>query len=83
MSEDVEQQVRDIKARIQQAQARRARAEVERDTARAAADKARDMLKTEYGVETPDEARAVLAQLELDLDQAIQDAQQALERTNA
>lgn len=78
---DVESSVREIKQRISQAQSAKARAEIERDTAQASADKARARLKDEFGVETPSDAQGVMASLEADLNRAIEDARNALERT--
>lgn len=66
-STDLDTQVRTIKDRLAAAQRARVRAEAERDSATAAVEAAHAQLKTEFGVDTVDDAKARLAALEHEL----------------
>lgn len=72
---DLDTKVREIKARIENAQRAHARAAHERDAAQAAVDRARQTLKSEYGIETPEDAKRVLASLESELTAAVQEVE--------
>lgn len=78
-----EERVRQLKATISSLQTARARAGVELDGAKATVDKTRTELRDEFGVETIEEARAVLATLEAERDAAIGRAEASLERSTA
>lgn len=79
---DVDQQVNTIKTRIEVAQRKRARAEADQDAARAAADNALTQLKSEYGVSTVDEAKAMMAELQSELNACITQTRQSLDELN-
>jgi adenylyl- and sulfurtransferase ThiI len=76
---DLDQIVRDTKSRIDLAQTRRARALVEREQAEAALARAREALRTEFGVETPDQAREVMAKLDAEVETALAEARAKLD----
>lgn len=76
-----EDRVRQLKDTIAQIQAARARAGIELDAAVATVEKCRAELKVEFGVETTEEAKAVLSALEFDRDAAIGRAEASLERS--
>lgn len=79
MTTTLEQLKKDISA----AQARKARAEVLLAQAESDLAATRARLKDEYGVSTPDEARAMLADLKSERDDAIAQASAALEASRA
>lgn len=75
----LDDQVREIKARIDNAARQRARSEAERDSAQSMVDRVRHQLREEFGVDSPEEARAVLAQLEAELQAAVTEIKSSLE----
>lgn len=75
---DFDTHVADLKKRIDAATRARARAEHELDAAMAAAAAARKQLADEFGVGTAEGAKAKLATLENDLEQALADLNQLL-----
>ena len=75
---DYDYQLRELKTKIQQASARAARAQVEKDNATAAVDRARKALLDEFGVSTPEEAKAKLEALEAALEANLTAAREAL-----
>ncbi len=60
---DLDEQIRSVRDRIAAAQRARVRAEHERDAADAAATRAAQALRTEFGIDTPEQARTRLAEL--------------------
>lgn len=70
---ELEAEVLKVRGRIAAAQRARSRAEMERDAAQAAADKARKQLTDEFDVATVDNAQAMLAKLQNELAQAVND----------
>jgi hypothetical protein len=71
--------VRETKSRIDMAQTRRHRALIERENAQAALGRAKDALKAEFGVETPEEARVVMAKLQAEVESTLTAARAALD----
>lgn len=69
----------ELKQKISAAQAAKARAEVMRDQVEGELTSTRARLQEEFGVETPDEARRVIAELTEARDTAITKAMTALE----
>lgn len=76
---DLEAEVLAVRGRIAAAQRARSRAEMERDAAQAAADKARRQLAAEFGVESVEDAQAMLAKLQDELAQAVGDLRTQLD----
>ena len=70
---DLATQVTTLQARVDAARRDRARRDHELDAATAYAAAARDALHAEFGVDTPDQARELLAQLESDVTNALTD----------
>lgn len=79
---DVDQELREKRTQIDQAKARKARAEVESETAQAQVATIRERLKSEFGVETTEQGREILAKLEAEYRDSMQEATAALERTS-
>lgn len=72
--------IRAIRARVEQAHALRGRREAERDAAQATLNRAAGELKTEFGVTTLEEARAMRTQLEGELSAQVKAISDELER---
>jgi hypothetical protein len=70
-----------VQEQVRQRTEARARAQVQRDAARAAAEQARDRMKKEFGVESPEQGREVLERLQSDLESTLAEAEAALGRT--
>lgn len=66
------EQVSELQNRLADAERQRARAEGARDNAKAAYEDARTRLKTDFGVDTLDEAIALLDQLRAELADIVQ-----------
>lgn len=79
---NADQQVNELKTKIETAQRQRARAEADQDAARAAADKALAQLKAEFGVSTVDEAKAMMTELQSELNAYIARTRQSLQELN-
>jgi NADP-dependent 3-hydroxy acid dehydrogenase YdfG len=82
MSEFIEQQVQEIKNKIATAQKKQVRAEHVYDSAKAAVEKIKDRLKDEFGVETVEEAQAMLSNLEVELNKSLESAREALSKVS-
>ncbi len=79
----VDEQVRQLKTEVEQIARNATRAELERDQAKASATQLREKLKTEFGVSTSEEAKALLLQLEGDLATALEDGFAAVRAARA
>jgi methylphosphotriester-DNA--protein-cysteine methyltransferase len=77
-NDSVEGRVQAIKAQIAVVQQHRARRQVELDTVKASLAHNRNILKEEFGVDTVEQARARLTELEEELEQALLEVEQAL-----
>ena len=78
-----EDDIREVRARITQAQTAVTRAQLQRDNVRAKVADATKVVKDEFGVGTVADAKALLAQLKEQLDQAVQEAQEQLNEAGA
>lgn len=74
----IDDQIRELRTAISQQMSKTARAAVELDSAKENDAEARRVLKEDFGVETTDEARAKLAELQAELDNELKQAEQAL-----
>jgi hypothetical protein len=80
MSElSIEDRVQNIKTKVANAQREQIRAEQVYDSAKASAEKIRDKLKAEFGVETAEEAKQMLATLKAKLEDSLNQAQRGLD----
>lgn len=79
----VEDKLREIRTSISQVQGKKARAQVEFEAATERRELARRTLKEEFQVETNDDARAKLAQLQGELDDSVAAVVKALEEAGA
>lgn len=79
----IEDQLREIRTTISQVQSKKARAAVELDNAKERLKTAQSTLKDEFGVETTDEARAKLTELQSELDKAVAEVESALAEAGA
>jgi adenylyl- and sulfurtransferase ThiI len=80
---DIEDRLRSVQTRRSQAATKRARDEVEVENAQKALDAAKKDLETEFGVVTGADLREVRAKLEAELEEAVADAEKALEEAGA
>lgn len=79
----IEDQLREIRTTISQVQSKKARAAVELDNAKERLKVAQATLKDEFGVETTEEARAKLTELQAELDAAVAEVELALQEAGA
>lgn len=79
----VEDQLREIRTRISQVQSQKARATVEHENAVARRDAAKKTLKEEFGVETTEDAKRVLAELQTELNDAVAAVESKLSEAGA
>lgn len=79
----IEDQLRELRTAISQAQGRKARAQVELDNAEARVEEASKTLKEDFGVETKEQAREKLTELQAELDAAVAEVEAALEEAGA
>lgn len=79
----IEDQIREMRTAISQAASKTARAAVELDNAKERSNAARQALKEDFGVETPEDAKAKLAELQEQLDEELVAVQKALEEAGA
>jgi|JI10StandDraft_1071094.scaffolds.fasta_scaffold189962_2 hypothetical protein len=70
---NTDEKVRQLKSEIEQVSRAAARAELERDQAKASVVKLREKLKSDFGVSTSEEAKALLVELETALSSALED----------
>lgn len=78
----IDQEVSDLKTRIEAAARQKIRAEHDQETARHAADSALERLRTEYGVSTVDEAKALMLSMQEELTSLISQTRQSLGEIN-
>lgn len=79
----IEDQIREVRTAISQANARVTRAQVERDSAQTRLDEATRTLQEEFGVETREDAKAQLIELQEQLQREIQQAEEKLAEADA
>lgn len=79
----IEDQLRELRTSISQAQGKKLHAQVQLDNAKGNMEEARSRLKNEFGVETTDEARAKLIELQSELDAAMAEVEAALQESGA
>lgn len=79
----VEDKIREVRTAISQATARTTRAQVEMEAAQARKDEADRTLQEEFGVTSKEEARAQLVQLQAQLQQEIDLAEEKLAEAEA
>lgn len=79
----IEDQLREIRTTISQVQGKKARAQVELDNANERLETARTTLKEDFGVETTDEARTKLTDLQAELESVVAEVERALEESGA
>ena len=77
-----DQEVQAVRAQVSTLQSRVARAQVEHDAAVATEDKARQDLVSEFGVETPEQGKAKLAELESAAEAALSELREAMAATS-
>lgn len=75
-----EERVRQVRERIDALQRERARRELELEAARASQERVRERLRTEFGVETPEQAQLRMEELEQELEKLLTEAGEALRR---
>jgi hypothetical protein len=75
---DIEQKLRELKAEAEKARAAQARALAERDAAAKQVEAATHALKTEFGVNSPAEAAALVKDLEAKLAAEVQTVREQL-----
>lgn len=80
---DIEDKIRELRTSISQVQARKARAAVELENSKDRLQAARRILSEEYGVTTTEQAKAKLAELSADLDDAVKSIENALNEAGA
>jgi ATP phosphoribosyltransferase regulatory subunit HisZ len=79
----IDVQLAALRTAINDATRKRARAQVEHDQATESLRSTQQALKDEFGVENTEQAKAKLVQLRAAVDEALAEAQQALEAANA
>lgn len=79
----LEDDLRDIRTRISQATTRKARAQAEHDAATARLTEADRVLEKDFGVTSPEEAKAKLTELKATYDDAMTTAKAALAEAGA
>lgn len=79
---DADQQVSELKARVEAARRLAVRAEADRDAARSASDVALGKLAHEFGVTSVAEAKAMMGELQSELDSLIAQTRQSLDKLN-
>lgn len=77
---DIVSRIAELRQKISSAQLSAARLEVSRENAQRAKDEALTMLNARFGVQTPAEMRAKLAQLQQDLDTKLAEVESILDR---
>ena len=80
---DIEDKIRELRTSISQTQAKKARAAVELENSKERLAEARRILSDEYGVVTTEQAKAKLAELSADLDDAVKSIENALNEAGA
>lgn len=83
MATSIDAELRELRTKISTIQSRRARAEVSRDNAKDALGAARQVLKEEFGVVTPQDAKDTLSKLSTDLQTALDNVRTELEAAGA
>lgn len=83
MSNDIELELRGLQQRIAQAQNAQTRAEVERDNAKAQIAETKKALKEQFGVETVEDAKALLKAKEEELQAELAKAEDLLVEAGA
>lgn len=79
----IEDKIREIRTSISQAQGKTARAQVEHDNATERRSSAQKTLKEDFGVETNEDAKRVLVELQTELDDAVTKIESALAEAGA
>lgn len=79
----IEDKIREIRTSISQAQGKKARAQVEYDNAVERRNSAKKSLKEDFGVETNDDAKRVLNELQTELDATVTKVEQSLAEAGA
>lgn len=79
----IDAQLAALRDQINDATRKRARAQVEHDQATESLRSTQQALKDEFGVENTEQAKAKLVQLRAAVDEALAEAQRALEAANA
>lgn len=79
----IETRLRDLKQRAENVSVKKTRAEIEADNATAKFNEARATLKEEFGLNTGDEIKDRLAELQTELEQKLQEVEENLKAAGA